>query len=118
MAPLVIVLRTPTAAWCDRVRALLAERPGAVVLCDVAQLSGPALDVLEALARLRLTAAGCGGRILLRHADPALLALLELAGLAELLQPEDAEQGGLEEHVHGDDPAVPRLEDVDGPRLE
>jgi ABC-type transporter Mla MlaB component len=118
MAPVVIVLHTPTSAWCDRLRTLLADRPGAVVLCDVEQLSGRAAEVLDVLCRLRRTAADCGSRLLLRGADPALLALLELFGLAELLQPEEPEQAGVEKHVQGGDLPVPRLEDVDGPGFE
>ena len=107
-----------TAEWCERVRSLLLESPGAVVRCDVGGLSGPAAAVLDALARLRLTASGCGGRMVLRGADPALLALLELVGLADLLQPEDVEQGGVEVHVQAGDPPVPPLEDVDRRRHE
>jgi hypothetical protein len=85
-----------TAAWCERVRALIAE--GRTVSCDVQQLTGSAAEVINALARLQLTALGCGGRIRLRHADPALLALLDLAGLANLFdvgEPEEGEQLGL-----------------------
>lgn len=112
------VVITPTRAACDSLRTLLADRPGTVVLCDVSQLSGQAAEVLDVLCRLRRTAADCGSRLVLRHADPALLTLLELFGLTELLHPEQLEQTGVDEHVQGDDLLVPRLENMDGPWLE
>ncbi|HEV2783464.1 MAG TPA: hypothetical protein VGX25_29110, partial [Actinophytocola sp.] len=59
--------------------------PVVVLSCDVELRSGSAAEVVDALARLQLTALRCGGRIRLRRVDPALLALLELAGLTELL---------------------------------
>jgi hypothetical protein len=79
--------RAATVAWCERVRSMLLATPGAVVICDVRQVSGSAADVVEALARLRLVVHGCGGQIRLRQADPALLALLALLGFADLLPP-------------------------------
>lgn len=79
--------RTAT-AWCERVRSLLQIEPGAVVSCDVRQLSGSAAEVVDALARLRLVALGCGGQIRLCQADPALVALLDLLGFADLLPPD------------------------------
>jgi hypothetical protein len=85
---------TATSAWCERVRELLADRRAGTVSCDVEQLTGSAAEVINALARLQLTALGCGGQIRLRQADPALLALLELAGLADVLvvgEPEERE---------------------------
>jgi anti-anti-sigma regulatory factor len=72
-------------AWCERVRGLLAEGAATAVICDVAQLSGPATDVLDTLASLQLTAQRCGGRIRLRNADVRLVRLLELTGLAVVL---------------------------------
>lgn len=77
--------RVTTEAWCDRVRTLLRRAPGTVVDCDVERLRGSAAEVVEALARLRLVALGCGGRLRLVRADPALLTLLELLGFADLL---------------------------------
>lgn len=56
---------------------------------DVSGLSGSAADVIEVLARLQLAARRCGGTIYLRDADPALLALIELLGFAELLSADE-----------------------------
>jgi hypothetical protein len=89
----VVVLGAPadeatTMVWCDRVRTLLRAAPGAVVSCDIGRLSGSAAEVVEALARLRLVALAGGGQIRLRRADPALLALLDLLGFADLLPPD------------------------------
>jgi hypothetical protein len=81
--------RRAATVWCERVRSLLLAEPGAVVSCDVGQLSGSAADVVDALARLRLVALGCGGQLRLRRADPALLTLLDLLGFADLLREAD-----------------------------
>jgi len=78
----------------------------------------PGLHVVELLARLRLSASRCGGRLVLRGDGADLRALLELVGLAGVLdghevpgvvvehrlQPEGAEQLGVEEVVHPGDP--------------
>jgi hypothetical protein len=76
-------------AWCEGVRALLLGGDAAIVTCDVARISGPAADVVDTLARLQLTALRCGGEIRLVRAGPSLLALLELAGLADVLPVDD-----------------------------
>ncbi|MEJ3749025.1 STAS domain-containing protein [Actinomycetes bacterium KLBMP 9797] len=77
--------RAAAATWCDRVRTLLRESPGAVVDCDVERLSGSAAEVIDALARLRLVARRAGGQLRLQRADPALRTLLDLLGFADLL---------------------------------
>lgn len=86
----VIVLEAATCrvsilAWCALVRSLLADGSRTVVWCDVRRMSGPAVEVLDALARLQLTARQCGGEIRLRHAEPSLVALLELVGFTETM---------------------------------
>lgn len=73
-----------TAVWCDLVRAALAADPGGVVSCDVSRLTGSAVEVVNALARLQLTALHRGGRLRILRADPALCALLELVGLGSV----------------------------------
>jgi anti-anti-sigma regulatory factor len=86
--PVIVVGARPGAsrsASCERVRHLLVDGSATVVICDVAQISGPAVDVLDTLARLQLTARRCGGQIRLRHAQPQLVQLLELTGLAVAL---------------------------------
>lgn len=70
---------------CERIRSLLSRSPGAVVECDVSLLSGSATQVVGALARIRLVTLDCGGELALRRADPSLLALLDLFGLADLI---------------------------------
>jgi hypothetical protein len=76
--------RIAVAACCERIRSLLAESPGAVVECDVGRLSGSAVQILDALTRIRLVTRTCGGRLVLRRADPALLTVIELFGLTDL----------------------------------
>jgi hypothetical protein len=73
-----------TAAWCDLVRDAVAVNPGGVVCCDVSQLTGSAVDVVNALARLQLTALHRGGRLRILRADPVLCALLDLVGLGDV----------------------------------
>ncbi|MDX3238483.1 STAS domain-containing protein [Streptomyces sp. ME03-5709C] len=66
----------------ERLRILLAERGGGTVLCDVGGLVGaPDVVLLDALARLQLTARRHGGLIRLRGAGGALRELLALTGL-------------------------------------
>jgi anti-anti-sigma regulatory factor len=86
-----------TGAWCARVRATLEGGATRVVICDVGQIAGRASSVVDALARLQLTARRCGGEIRFRHASPGLLELLELVGLADVLgmcagEPEGGEE--------------------------
>ncbi len=79
----------------------------------------PDLHVVDLLARLRLTAVRCGGRLVLRGDGGDLRALLSLVGLAGVLdgdeargvvehrlQPEGGEQLGVEEVVQPGDPPV------------
>lgn len=46
-------------------------------------------DAVEALARLQLAARRSGCELRLRHAEPALVALLDLVGLGDVLPPAD-----------------------------
>jgi anti-anti-sigma regulatory factor len=71
--------------WCSHVRSLLAAGGADVITCDVEGLDGAAGAVLDALARLQLTARRCGGDIRLRHPHGALEELVAIAGLAEVL---------------------------------
>ncbi|MEU9159514.1 STAS domain-containing protein [Streptomyces sp. NPDC048424] len=83
------------------------EGGATAVECDVGAVTAPDLAVVEALARLRLTARGRGG-FTVTGAGPPLRALLDLVGLVELLG--EAEQrepaGGVQEGGEPDDPAV------------
>lgn len=111
-----------------------------VVVCHAQNLPKPDLATVEALARLRL-AVPPATRVALQGADPVLRALIDLAGLTDVLtdvptggppsdpvpsaaspvevqrQPEDAEVVGSDEVGDAADPAVTDLEQVDGPRL-
>jgi hypothetical protein len=68
----------------------------------------PDLDAVDALARLALAARRLGCAIRLRDADPDLVGLLALVGLAgEVVgEPEDREEIRAEEVVVPDDPVA------------
>lgn len=130
MTPAVLVLAGPVTreqvpGLCEALRALLEAEAGGgasrgggggrepVVVCDVAGLGPPGLGSVELLARLQLTARRAGGRIRLREPAPALLAFLDLVGLAfdiegeregEVEQREPALR--VEEAVESGDPAI------------
>ncbi|WP_329597508.1 STAS domain-containing protein [Streptomyces pseudovenezuelae] len=114
MTPAVLVLAGPVTrdevrGLADEVRALLRTTRAGVVLCDVAGLGPPGLGTVDLLARLQLAARRAGGRIRLRHPDPALPALLDLVGLPFEVEGQ-IEQGepplGVEEEVEPGEPAV------------
>ncbi|MEE1759031.1 MULTISPECIES: STAS domain-containing protein [unclassified Streptomyces] len=112
--PAVLVLPGPVTPdevprLCDEVRARLEGTGAGVVVCDIAGIGPPGLGVIDALARMQLTARRAGGRIRLRDPDPALRALLGLVGLAFEVegQVEEGEPaGGVEEAVESGDPAL------------
>lgn len=105
------VTRDELTRLCDAVRAALrATRTGTVVV-DVGALGPPGLGAVDTLARLQLAARRGGGRILLRDADPALRALLDLVGLPVPTEverhPEEREPPlGVEVEVEPGEPAV------------
>jgi hypothetical protein len=77
--------RTAALRWCNRIRQILLDGSATVVICDVARISGSAAEIVDSLTRLQLTAIRCGGAIRLRGAEPSLLALFELLGLADVV---------------------------------
>ena len=104
---------------CERVRDVLAGSETDLLVCDVGAIVNVDAVVIEALARLQLTALRLGGQIRIRHASPALQELLDFVGLADAVplspalslelqrQAEEREQGpGVEERVESDDPAT------------
>jgi ABC-type transporter Mla MlaB component len=99
-------------ALCDRARVLMEGRLGLALECDVAEVSHPDLEVVEALARVELTARRLGASIRLRGASVELLELLALCGLPiEVLEPEGQaeereEAGGVEEEGDPGDPVT------------
>jgi len=83
------------------------------VICDCAEIRDPKLATIDQLARLALAARQLGCQVHLRHANPALLELIELAGLADILrvevgrEPEEGEEpGGVEEEGELTDPTL------------
>ncbi|WP_065967393.1 STAS domain-containing protein [Streptomyces sparsogenes] len=129
--PAVLVLgravrRAEVPGLCARLRELASrDAQGGPVVVDVGAVRAPDLAVLEALARLRLTARRLGRRIRLRGASGELRALLARAGLDAVLpaadlpggegvdgveaggQAEEGEEaGGVQEGVERGDPAA------------
>ncbi|MFJ5719032.1 STAS domain-containing protein [Streptomyces sp. NPDC093149] len=97
MSPIVLVVtgrvgRDSVPGLCAELESLLdgAERavhdPDAEVDCDVGAVVQPDLALVEAIARLGLVARRAGGRRLrLRNAPPELRCLLDLVGLADVV---------------------------------
>jgi ABC-type transporter Mla MlaB component len=63
----------------------LLECGGDVVRCDVAAVVHPDIVLIDALARLQLTARRFGCQVRLRHACGELRDLLALMGLTEVV---------------------------------
>lgn len=105
------------AALCCEARRLLASGPDGLVTCDLGAVVEPDVTVIEALARLQLTARRAGGSIKVWHASRRLRDLLALVGLCDVVavcddspgrscrQVEEGEQAGVEEGVERGDPA-------------
>ena len=68
-----------------RLGTLLAGRAGPEVLCDVGRLPVRDAGVIDALARLQLTAHRHGARLVLGNVSSELHDLLELAGLCDIV---------------------------------
>jgi ABC-type transporter Mla MlaB component len=104
------------AALCIGVRRQLATRRVDVVVYDVGAVVEPDVMIIEALARLQLTARRTGGSIGVRHASGRLRDLLDLVGLCDVIalcdesplescgQVEEEEQVLVEERVERGDP--------------
>ncbi|MFD9723307.1 STAS domain-containing protein [Streptomyces sp. NPDC059072] len=79
------------AALCARL-ARLYEDGARTVECDAGAVTAPGLAAVEVLARLGLTARTHGGTLTVTGVGSAYRALLDLAGLVELLgEPEQRE---------------------------
>jgi ABC-type transporter Mla MlaB component len=104
---------------CRRARALLQGGPACVLICDLRGLVTSDAVVVEALARLQLTARSLGCHVELRNACGELRDLLLLTGLADVLpecedlpleprrQPEEGEPPpGVEEERDPADPVA------------
>lgn len=121
--PLVLVLpigapvdRTVVPALCERLRVLLEDSTVDVVVCDVGAVVHADAVVIDAVARLALTARRLGRRLRLLHPSRTLRELITFVGLDEVVglgaglplepggQTEEREQacGVQEEHDPGD----------------
>jgi anti-anti-sigma regulatory factor len=81
----VIATTETVSALCQRVAAALSACDDAVLVCDLRTVTDPDMTVIDALARMQLTARRHGRVLRLRNACPALRELLTLAGLTEVL---------------------------------
>jgi STAS domain len=100
-------------ALCERAETLMAGRPDRPLECDVAAVSEPDLDVVEAISRVELTARRMGTGICLRGASVELLELLAFCGLpiravleAQGQAEEREEAGRVEEERDAGDPVT------------
>ena len=64
---------------------LLEPSESAVITCDVSALTDPDAAMMDALARLQLTARRLGCEVRLRNASDELHDLLALAGLCDIV---------------------------------
>ena len=78
------IARSDLPGLCQRICILLEQTAPVVAYCNVASVDPDAVTI-DALARLQLVARRRGCQIRLRHASPALLALLEFLGLSDVL---------------------------------
>lgn len=78
------ITRAGLPALSERCCAFFAAYAGRVVDCDVAGVEPDAVTV-DALARLQWVAAHNGCSVVLRNASAALLAVVDLMGLADVL---------------------------------
>ena len=87
--PAILVLRDPISpsdidGLCERARMLLRGVRARAFVCDVCGVAPDAV-VVDALARLQLTAKRSGSTLYLRRASDELLELIELAGLTDVV---------------------------------
>ena len=117
------VTRADIPVLCADLAALLRDRTGGPVVCDVAGVVRADLVTVEALARLRVTARRYGRRMVVSGAAPGLRDLVALLGLTQVLpepgrQPEEGEQaGGVQEVVDRGDPPSGDVQHDQRPRV-
>ena len=70
---------------CKRLSALTEGNVAPLVICDVAEVGDPDVAIVDALARLELTARRLGRRIVLRDPCDELRQLLFLLGLSDVV---------------------------------
>jgi ABC-type transporter Mla MlaB component len=79
------IARDAVPSLLERVRMVLEEGEGDLIVCDVGALDDPDADTLDLLCRLQLTAKRLGRRVLLRDACGELRDLLAWTGLTEVM---------------------------------
>jgi ABC-type transporter Mla MlaB component len=107
------ITRADVPGLCERLRTALGRTDTDPLPCDVAAITDPNPAVLDALARLQLTARRLDRRIRLTGASGELALLLALTGLDRVLPVEargQSEHGkqpsGVQERIEPDDPAL------------
>lgn len=70
---------------CERTRILLEETGATELVCDIRIFERPCAVLMDAMARLGLVARRLDCSMQLRNATPDMRALIDLAGLAEVL---------------------------------
>jgi ABC-type transporter Mla MlaB component len=111
------ITRAAIAGLCERVGVALEGSGADLVVCDVGALVDPDAAMVDALARLQLTARRLGCQVRLRDACGELQELLALVGLGDVVplcaplrlesggQAEDREKAlGVEEEADPGDP--------------
>lgn len=81
------------ARLCDRIRALLEGCDADELICDVSALVDPDAVMVDAIARLHLTARRLGRKVRFHNACGELRDLLALVGLSDVV---NCEESGLE----------------------
>jgi anti-anti-sigma regulatory factor len=84
------IARADIPELCERARMFMDRVAANRVVCDVGSVVEPDAVVVEALARLQLTARRLGREVRLGRVSPDLRDLLLLMGLAEVILAEDA----------------------------
>ena len=110
------VARADIPRLCERARALVEASDAEVVVCDVGAVANPDAVLVDALARLQLTALRLGCRMWVGRPTHDLRDLVTLMGLARVLpflvlepggQSKEGEQaGGVEEEADPGDVPV------------
>lgn len=73
-------------ALCLRLRQHIeANESAEIVICDLGRITTPDAAVIDALARVQLTARRLGRTVLYRSASPFVRSLLDLAGLEQVI---------------------------------
>ena len=80
-----LLARVEAADLCECARLLLEQRDDVPVYCDVGRIALVDAALVEALARLQLTARRSGRGFMLRHAARELEELIAFMGLTEAL---------------------------------